>query len=182
MRTVPLVYSDYRRLICGTSAVVRMHDLQGNPKKWAVCICTEFNGFGALQFELVIQKLEKNVATAVALEDAIWKTLASVTEALISFTHDHNESTIDKTLDNYIITCIKCQALDYCFNFRITIINQLFASAQHLLLLIIGLHVSTDHSVIFRSLICCKFQGAVRTFGIPIVFTLKLNPFVSVGG
>ena len=40
-------------------------------------------------------------------------------------------------------------------------INQLFTSAQHLLLLIIGLHVSTDHSVIFRSLVCCKFQGAV---------------------
>ena len=37
------------------------------------------------------------------------------------------------------------------------IINQLFTSAQHLLLLTIGLHVSTDHSVIFRSLICCKF-------------------------
>jgi len=32
-------------------------------------------------------------------------------------------------------------------------INQLFTSAQHSLLLIIGLHVSTDHSVIFRSLI-----------------------------
>jgi len=30
-------------------------------------------------------------------------------------------------------------------------------SAQHFLLLIIGLHVSTDHSAIFRSLICCKF-------------------------
>jgi len=29
-------------------------------------------------------------------------------------------------------------------------------SAQHLLLLIIGLRVSTDHSAIFRSLICCK--------------------------
>ena len=42
-------------------------------------------------------------------------------------------------------------------------INQLLTSAQHLLLLIIGLHVSTDHSVIFRSLICCKFQGAVHT-------------------
>ena len=55
------------------------------------------------------------------------------------------------------------------------IINQLFTSAQHLLLLIIGLHVSTDHSVIFRSLICCKFQGAAQTFGIPVVFTLKLN-------
>ena len=38
------------------------------------------------------------------------------------------------------------------------IINQLFTSAQHLLLLIIGLHVSTDHSVIFRSLICYKFH------------------------
>jgi len=62
------------------------------------------------------------------------------------------------------------------------LINQLFTSAQHLLPLIIGLHVSTDHSVIFRSLLCCKFQGAVRTFGIPIVFTLKLNPFISVGG
>jgi hypothetical protein len=61
-------------------------------------------------------------------------------------------------------------------------INQLFTSAQHLLLPIIGLHVSTDHSVIFRSLICCKFQGAVHTFGIPIVFTLELNPFISVGG
>ena len=61
-------------------------------------------------------------------------------------------------------------------------INQLFTSAQHLLLLIIGLHVSTDHSVIFRSLMCCKFQGAVHTFGIPIAFTLKLNPFISVGG
>ena len=55
------------------------------------------------------------------------------------------------------------------------ITNQLFTSVQHLLLLIIGLHVSTDHSVIFRSLICCMFQGAVHTFGIPIVFTLKLN-------
>ena len=53
------------------------------------------------------------------------------------------------------------------------IINQSFTSAQHLLLLIIGLHVSTDHSVIFRSLICCKFQGAVHTFGILVVFTLK---------
>ena len=61
-------------------------------------------------------------------------------------------------------------------------INQLFTSGQHLLLLIIGLHVSTDHSVIFRSLICCKFRGAVHTFGIPLVFTLKLNPFISVGG
>ena len=61
-------------------------------------------------------------------------------------------------------------------------INQLFTSAQHLLLLILGLHVSTDHSIIFKSLICCKFQGAVHTFGIPVVFTLKLNPFVSVGG
>ena len=61
-------------------------------------------------------------------------------------------------------------------------INQLFTSAQHLLLLIIGLHVSTDHSVIFRSLICCKFQRAVHTFGIPVVFTLKLNSFISVGG
>ena len=60
-------------------------------------------------------------------------------------------------------------------------INQLFTSAQHLLLLILGLHVSTDHSVIFRSLICCKFQGVVHTFKIPIVFTLKLNPFISVG-
>ena len=58
------------------------------------------------------------------------------------------------------------------------IINQLFTSAQHLLLLIIGLHVSADHSVIFRSLICCKFQGAVHTFGIPIFFTLQLNPFI----
>jgi len=47
-------------------------------------------------------------------------------------------------------------------------------SAQHLLLLIIGLRVSTDHSVIFRSLICYEFQGAVHIFGIPIVFTLKL--------
>ena len=36
--------------------------------------------------------------------------------------------------------------------------NQLFTSAQHLLLLILGLHVSTDHSVIFRSLVCYKFQ------------------------
>jgi len=35
-------------------------------------------------------------------------------------------------------------------------INQLFTSAQHLLLLIIGLHASTYHSVIFRSFICCK--------------------------
>ena len=61
-------------------------------------------------------------------------------------------------------------------------INQLFTSAQHLLLSILGLHVSTDHSVIFRSLICYKFQGTVHTFGIPIVFTLKLNPFISVGG
>ena len=60
------------------------------------------------------------------------------------------------------------------------IINQLFMSA-HLLLLILGLHVSTDHSVIFRSLICYKFQGAVHIFGIPIVFTLKLNPLISVG-
>ena len=66
-------------------------------------------------------------------------------------------------------------------SYKLTI-NQLFTSAQHLLLLIIGLHVSTDHSVIFRSLICCKFQGAVHTFGIPIVFTLKLNLFISVGG
>ena len=65
---------------------------------------------------------------------------------------------------------------------RRNIINQLFTSAQHLLLLIIGLHVSTDHWVIFRSLICCKFQGAVHTFGIPIVFKLKLKPFLSVGG
>ena len=62
------------------------------------------------------------------------------------------------------------------------IINQLFTSAQHLLLLIMGLHVSTDHSVILRYLICYKFQGAVLTFGIPVVFTLKLNPFISVGG
>ena len=62
------------------------------------------------------------------------------------------------------------------------IINQLFTSAQHLLLLIIGLHVLTDHSVIFGSLIYCKFQGFVHTFGIPIVFTLKLNPFISVEG
>jgi len=53
-------------------------------------------------------------------------------------------------------------------------INQLFTSAQHLLLLIIGLYISTDQSVIFRSLICCKFQGAVHTFGIPIVFTLTV--------
>ena len=60
-------------------------------------------------------------------------------------------------------------------------INQLFTSAQHLLLLILGLHVSTDHSVIFRSLICYKFQGAVHIFGIPIAFTLKLNAFISVG-
>jgi len=30
-------------------------------------------------------------------------------------------------------------------------------SAQHLLLLIIGLHVSTDNSAILMSLICCKF-------------------------
>jgi len=30
-------------------------------------------------------------------------------------------------------------------------------SAKHLLLLIIGLHISTDHSAIFRSLTCCKF-------------------------
>ena len=60
-------------------------------------------------------------------------------------------------------------------------INQLLTSAQHLLLLIIGLHVSTYHSVIFRSLICCKFQEVVNTFGIPIVFTLKLNSFISVG-
>ena len=52
-------------------------------------------------------------------------------------------------------------------------------SAQHLLLLITGLHVSTDHSAIFRSLICYKFQGAVHTFGIPIVFTLK--PLIGVG-
>jgi len=29
--------------------------------------------------------------------------------------------------------------------------------SAHLLLLIIGLDVSTDHSAIFRSLICCKF-------------------------
>jgi len=35
-------------------------------------------------------------------------------------------------------------------------INQLFTSAQHLLLLIIGLNVSTDHSAIFKSLIWCK--------------------------
>jgi len=46
-----------------------------------------------------------------------------------------------------------------------TPINQLFTSAQHLLLLIIGLHVSIDYSVIFSSLICCKFQGALHTFG-----------------
>ena len=59
-------------------------------------------------------------------------------------------------------------------------INQLFTSAQHLLLLTLGLHVSTDHSVIFRSLISYKFQGAVHIFGIPIVFTLKLYPFISV--
>ena len=62
---------------------------------------------------------------------------------------------------------------DYRFS-----VNQLFTSAQHLLLLIIGPHVSTDHSVILRSLICWKFQRAVHTFGIPIVFTLK--PFISV--
>jgi hypothetical protein len=61
-------------------------------------------------------------------------------------------------------------------------INQLFASAQHLLLLIIGLHVSTDHSVIFRSLICSKFQGAVHTFAIPVVFTLKLNHSLAYSG
>ena len=50
-------------------------------------------------------------------------------------------------------------------------------SRQHnnLLLSIIGLHVSTGHSVIFRSLICYKFQRAVHTFGIPIVLTLKLQ-------
>ena len=64
---------------------------------------------------------------------------------------------------------------------RCCIINQLFTSAQHLLLLVIGLHVSTDHSVIFRSLICYTFQGAVHTFGIPIVFTFKTIPFTSVG-
>ena len=62
----------------------------------------------------------------------------------------------------------------------ISTINQLFTSAQHLLLLILGLHVSTDHSVIFRFLMCYKFQGAVHTFGIPIVFTLKLNPCIRV--
>ena len=64
---------------------------------------------------------------------------------------------------------------------KLSTTNQLFTSAQHLLLLILGLHVSTDHSAIFRSLICYKFQGAVHTFGIPIVFTLKLSPFISVG-
>ena len=58
---------------------------------------------------------------------------------------------------------------------KFVVVNQLFTSAQHLLLLIIGLHVSTDHSVIFRSVICCKYQGAVHTFGILIVFTLKLT-------
>ena len=42
------------------------------------------------------------------------------------------------------------------------VINQLFTSAQHLLLLIIG-HVSTDHSIIFRSLICCKFKDLKMT-------------------
>ena len=55
-----------------------------------------------------------------------------------------------------------------------SMINQLFTSAQHLLPLIIGLRVSTDHSVVFRSLICCKFQGAVHTLRIPTVFSLKL--------
>ena len=49
------------------------------------------------------------------------------------------------------------------FNSNYYTVNQLFTSVQHLLLLIIGLHVSTDHSVIFRSLICCKFQRAVHT-------------------
>jgi len=62
------------------------------------------------------------------------------------------------------------------------IINQLFTSAQHLLPLIIGLHVSTNHSVIFRSLIFCKFQGAVRTFWDPNIVYIKTNPFISVGG
>jgi len=56
------------------------------------------------------------------------------------------------------------------FRMYMNTINQLFTPAQHLLLLILGLHVSTDHSVIFTSLICYKFQGAVHTFGIPIMF------------
>jgi len=60
-------------------------------------------------------------------------------------------------------------------------INQLFTSAQHLLLLILGLHVSTDQTVIFRSLICYEFQNALHIFGMPKVFTLKLKPFISVG-
>ena len=79
-------------------------------------------------------------------------------------------------VNSFMYVCIKSSRSAKTYNY------QLFTSAQHLLLLIIGLHVSTDHSVIFSSLICCKFQGAVHTFGIPIVFTLKLNPFISAGG
>jgi len=56
--------------------------------------------------------LKKKADTTVAPEDNISKTLTPFTEALISFTQNHTECIIDKTLDNYIISCIKHQALD----------------------------------------------------------------------
>ena len=85
-------------------------------------------------------------------------------------------------LFRWLVSCLSAAERAQPQAIQVVIINQLFTSAQPLLPLILGLHVSTDHSVIFRSLICCKFQGAVHTFGIPIVFELKLNPFISVGG
>jgi len=57
-------------------------------------------------------KKKKKADTTVAPEDNISKTLTPFTEALISFTQNHTECIIDKTLDNYIISCIKHQALD----------------------------------------------------------------------
>ena len=94
---------------------------------------------------------------------------------------------VTRTLPYIVYIVLKSSAYTSVRNIHLVegtenIINQLFTSAQHLLLLILGLHVSTDHSVIFMSLISYKFHGAVHTFGIPIVFTLKLNPFISVGG
>jgi len=84
-----------------------MRDLLGNPKKCAVCGCIKFNGFGALQFELVMQQFgRKNADAIVAIEDTISKSLTPVTETLIYFTQNHTECLNYKTLDNYIINCI----------------------------------------------------------------------------
>jgi hypothetical protein len=57
-----------------------------------------------------LKKKKRN--TTVVLEDTISKTLTAVAEELISWTPNHTKFINERTLDNYIISCIKRHVLD----------------------------------------------------------------------